>query len=214
MPNKTRLNKLDTFIVELDTGLRTLLAKPRSERAHPDANIAEADLTLAEKAHASALMRINHTGEVCAQALYSGQALTAHSAETTLALKQAAQEETDHLAWCETRIAQLGGRTSVLNPLFYAGSFTMGVIAGALGDQWNLGFVAETEKQVEAHLASHLNKLPESDLKTRKIIEIMQQDEAKHAQEAKQLGAAELPAPAKFLMKQVSTLMTTSTYYL
>lgn len=214
MSKKIRLNKLDAFIVELDTGLRTLLAKPHSARVHPDDDIAEADLSATEKAHASALMRVNHTGEVCAQALYSGQALTAHRPETTLALKQAAQEETDHLAWCETRISQLGGRTSLLNPLFYAGSFSMGVIAGALGDRWNLGFVAETEKQVEAHLASHLNKLPESDLKTRTIIEKMQQDEAKHAREAKQLGAAELPAPAKFLMQQVSTLMTTSTYYL
>ena len=208
------LNRLDTLIVELDTGLRTLLAKPRSVRAHPDADLFDTDLTEAEKAHASALMRVNHTGEVCAQALYSGQALTAHHPETALALKHAAQEETEHLAWCETRIAQLGGRTSVLNPLFYAGSFTMGAIAGALGDKWNLGFVAETEKQVEAHLASHLDKLPESDKKTRKIIEQMQLDEAKHAAEAKQLGAVELPAPAKFLMKQVSKLMTASSYYL
>lgn len=208
------LNRLDTLIIEIDTGLRTLLAKPRSVRAHPDADLTEADLSEAEKANASALMRVNHTGEVCAQALYSGQALTAHSAEIALALKQAAQEETEHLAWCETRITQLGGHTSLLNPLFYAGSFTMGAIAGALGDKWSLGFVAETEKQVEAHLASHLDKLPESDQKTRKIIEQMQLDEAKHAKEAKQLGAAELPAPAKFFMKQASKLMTASTYYL
>lgn len=214
MSNKTRLDKLDVFIIELDTGLRTLLAKSHSARTHPDADVAEADLSSTEKSHASALMRINHTGEVCAQALYSGQALTAYRPETALALKQAAQEETDHLAWCETRITQLSGRTSLLNPLFYAGSFTMGAIAGAFGDKWSLGFVAETEKQVEAHLASHLNKLPESDLKTRTIVEKMQHDEARHAQEAKQLGAVELPASAKFLMKQVSTLMTTSTYYL
>lgn len=208
------LNRLDTLITEFDTGLRTLLAKPRSVRPHPDANLAEADLSEAEKAHASALMRVNHTGEVCAQALYSGQALTAHRPETALALKHAAQEETEHLAWCETRISQLGGHTSLINPLFYAGSFTMGAVAGALGDKWNLGFVAETEKQVEAHLASHLQKLPESDLKTRKIIEQMQRDEAKHADEAKQLGAAELPTPVKFLMKKISKLMTTSSYYL
>lgn len=208
------LNRLDTLITEFDTGLRTLLAKPRSVRPHPDANLAEADLSEAEKALASALMRVNHTGEVCAQALYSGQALTAHRPETALALKHAAQEETEHLAWCETRISQLGGHTSLLNPLFYAGSFTMGAVAGALGDKWNLGFVAETEKQVEAHLASHLEKLPESDQKTRKIIEQMQRDEAKHADEAKQLGAAELPTPVKFLMKKMSKLMTTSSYYL
>lgn len=208
------LNRLDTLITEFDTGLRTLLAKPRSVRPHPDANLAEADLSEAEKAHASALMRVNHTGEVCAQALYSGQALTAHHPKTAYALKHAAQEETEHLAWCETRISQLGGHTSLLNPLFYAGSFTMGVVAGALGDKWNLGFVAETEKQVEAHLVSHLEKLPESDLKTRKIIVQMQHDEAKHADEANQLGAAELPTPVKFLMRKMSKLMTTSSYYL
>lgn len=208
------LSKLDTLIIEFDTGLRTLLAKPRSIRAHPDADIAETDLSEGEKNQASALMRVNHTGEVCAQALYSGQALTAHRPETTAALKQAAIEETEHLAWCETRITELGGRTSLLNPLFYAGSFTMGVIAGALGDKWNLGFLAETEKQVGEHLANHLEKLPQSDQKTRKIIQQMQLDEAKHAREAKQYGAAELPAPAKFLMKKVSKLMTTSSYYL
>jgi ubiquinone biosynthesis monooxygenase Coq7 len=205
---------LDTLIIEFDTGLRTLLAKAKSVRPHPDADIAEATLSDAEKNHASALMRVNHTGEVCAQALYSGQALTSHSANTAAALRQAALEETEHLAWCETRIAQLGGRTSLLNPVFYAGAFTMGAIAGALGDKWNLGFVAETEKQVEAHLASHLDKLPQSDQKTRKIIEQMQQDEAHHADEAKRLGAAELPAVAKALMKQMSSLMTKSTYYL
>lgn len=205
---------LDTLIIEFDTGLRTLLAKAKSVRPHPDADIAEATLSDAEKNHASALMRVNHTGEVCAQALYSGQALTSHSANTVAALRQAALEETEHLAWCETRIAQLGGRTSLLNPVFYAGAFTMGAIAGVLGDKWNLGFVAETEKQVEAHLASHLDKLPQSDQKTRKIIEQMQQDEAHHADEAKRLGAAELPAVAKALMKQMSSLMTKSTYYL
>lgn len=205
---------LDILITEFDKGLRTLLAQPHSLRVHPDTDISESPLTDIEKKHASALMRVNHTGEVCAQALYSGQVLTARHPETTAALKNAALEETEHLAWCETRISQLGGRTSVLNPVFYAGSFTMGVIAGALGDIWNLGFVAETEKQVEAHLAGHLNKLPLTDTKTRVIIEQMQLDEAKHAREAKQQGAADLPIPAKFLMKQVSKLMTTTSYYL
>jgi ubiquinone biosynthesis monooxygenase Coq7 len=208
------LNRLDTLIVEFDTGLRTLLAKPHSARTHPDANIAESELTEAEKKQAGALMRVNHTGEVCAQALYSGQSLTSKSAETAAALKQAALEETEHLAWCETRIAELGGRTSLLNPLFYFGSFSLGAIAGVVGDKWSLGFVEETEKQVGTHLASHLEKLPQADQKTRKIIEQMQQDEAKHANEAKQHGAAELPAPVKFLMQQVSKLMTSSSYYL
>jgi ubiquinone biosynthesis monooxygenase Coq7 len=208
------LNRFDTLITEFDTGLRTLLAKPHSARMHPDANIAEADLSEAEKKQAGALMRVNHTGEVCAQALYSGQSLTSKSTETTAALKQAAQEETEHLAWCESRITQLGSRTSLLNPLFYLGSFSLGAIAGAVGDKWSLGFVEETEKQVGAHLISHLEKLPQVDQKTRKIIEQMQEDEAKHANEAKQHGAVELPAPVKFLMKQVSKLMTSSSYYL
>ncbi len=209
-----KIPTLDTLMTEFDKGLRTLLAQPHSLRTHPDASVAEGTLSDIEKKHASALMRVNHTGEVCAQALYSGQALTARRAETTAALKHAALEETEHLAWCETRIAQLGGRTSLLNPVFYVGSFTMGVIAGALGDKWSLGFLAETEKQVEAHLASHLDRLPEADQKTRTIVEQMQQDEAKHALDAKQQGAADLPLPVKFLMKQASKLMTTSTYYL
>lgn len=209
-----KLPDLDTLITEFDKGLRTLVAQPRSQRIHPDAAIADSDMSEAEKKHATALMRVNHTGEVCAQALYSGQALTAHSPHITAALQQAAQEETEHLAWCESRIKQLGGRTSLLNPLFYAGSFGLGIVAGVLGDKWNLGFLAETEKQVGAHLSSHLDKLPESDLKTRKIIEQMQADEAKHADVAMQQGGAELPAPAKFLMNKVSKLMTTSAYYL
>ncbi|MGB4812455.1 MAG: 2-polyprenyl-3-methyl-6-methoxy-1,4-benzoquinone monooxygenase [Methylophilaceae bacterium] len=213
MLNKLRLNKLDALIVEFDTGLRTLLAKPHSLRPHPDANIAESQLSEAEKKHVSALMRINHTGEVCAQALYSGQALTAKNSATHSTMQQSAREETEHLAWCENRITELGGRTSLLNPLFYAGSFTLGTIAGALGDQWSLGFLEETENQVGAHLANHLEQLPVSDEKSRKIIEQMQRDEAHHAHEAHQLGAADLPAPAKFLMKQMSKLMTKTTYH-
>lgn len=203
---------IDKFITEFDTGLRTLLVKPHSRRPQPDLDIAEADLTASDKKHAAALMRINHSGEVCAQALYSGQVLTSKHAATSVVLKQAAQEETEHLAWCETRIEQLGGRTSLLNPLFYAGSFTMGVIAGALGDKWNLGFLAETEKQVGAHLASHLQQLPLADEKTRTIVAQMQRDEAKHEEQAIAHGAAELPALAKFLMNNISKLMTTAAY--
>lgn len=205
---------LDKLIVEFDVGLRTLFAKPHSLRAHPDADIEEATLNTTEKNQVAALMRVNHTGEVCAQALYSGQALTAHRPTITAALKQAAQEETEHLAWCETRIQQLDGHTSLLNPLFYVASFSMGVVAGALGDKWNLGFLAETEKQVEAHLADHLQQLPEADQKTRNIIEQMQIDEAKHADQAIQYGAAELPEMAKFLMQKVSKLMTMAAYRL
>ena len=208
------MNNLDRLITEFDTGLRTLMAKPHSARPHPDSNITEENLSEIDKKKSAALMRVNHTGEVCAQALYSGQSLTSRSDETATALKQAAIEETEHLAWCETRIAQLGGRTSILNPIFYIGSFGLGAIAGAVGDKWSLGFVEETEKQVGEHLTGHLEKLAQSDQKTRRIIEQMQQDEAKHANEAKQQGAAELPAPVKFLMRQVSKLMTTSSYYL
>jgi ubiquinone biosynthesis monooxygenase Coq7 len=176
------IKNLDDLIIEFDKGLRTLFAQPRSLRPHPDQDIEETALNAAEKKHAGALMRVNHTGEVCAQALYSGQALTARNSATTAALQQAAQEETEHLAWCEKRIKQLGTHTSVLNPLFYAGSFTLGSIAGAMGDKWNLGFLAETVKQVGAHLASHLQKFPTADLKTRKIVEQMQQDVANHAE--------------------------------
>lgn len=203
----------DTCITEFDRGLRTLFAKPSSVREHPDQATPEADLTTGEKQYAARLMRVNHTGEVCAQALYSGQVITSRDATVTAALQQAAIEETEHLAWCESRIKSLGGRTSVLNPVFYAGSFSMGVLAGALGDKWNLGFLAETEKQVGEHLASHLNKLPEQDLKTKKIVTQMQIDEANHAEQAWDHGAASLPVPVKMLMSNVSKLMTKASYY-
>lgn len=209
-----RHSTLDRFISEFDTGLRTLLAKPHSLRAHPDAHVPEADLTEAEKKHARSLMRINHTGEVCAQALYSGQALTARDAATSKTMQQAAREETEHLAWCESRIHELGGRTSLLNPLFYAGSFAIGATAGALGDKWSLGFLEETEKQVGEHLNSHLAQLPQADEKSRSIIEQMRIDEAKHENDAKVLGAAKLPAPIRFGMKLMSKVMTASTYHL
>lgn len=209
-----RHTTLDRLICEFDVGLRTLLAKPHSQRAHPDADIPEANLTNAEKKHACALMRINHTGEVCAQALYSGQALTARNAATSQTMQQAAREETEHLAWCESRINELGGHTSLLNPLFYASSFAIGATAGALGDKWSLGFLEETEKQVGEHLSSHLTKLPEADEKSRSIVEQMRVDEAKHANDAHLLGAAQLPPPVKFCMKLMSKVMTASTYHL
>ena len=209
-----RLLTTDKLICAFDTGLRTLLAKHHSERQHPDADLDEPVLNEQEKKHVSALMRVNHTGEVCAQALYSGQALTAQSAATTITMQQAAREETEHLAWCESRIEALGGHTSILNPLFYAGSFAIGAVAGALGDKWSLGFLEETEKQVGAHLASHLNQLPMIDEKSRRIIEQMQVDEAKHANDAKQQGAAELPTPIKFCMTKMSQLMTSTTYHI
>lgn len=159
-------------------------------------------------------MRINHVGEICAQALYSGQAFVSNNPRVVNALKQAAIEETDHLAWCEARIQELGGRKSLLNPLWYVGSFGLGTVAGLLGERWNLGFLAETEKQVEAHLDSHLGKLAPEDTKTRCIIEQMKIDERQHADLAQDLGAAELPAVAQYGMKLTSKLMTNTSYYL
>ncbi|HWU83437.1 MAG TPA: 2-polyprenyl-3-methyl-6-methoxy-1,4-benzoquinone monooxygenase [Methylophilaceae bacterium] len=205
---------LDRLIIEFDRSLRTLLADAHSVRPHPDARLADSPLQDAEKKAAAALMRVNHTGEVCAQALYNGQSLTARNPETVAALRQASQEETEHLAWCNKRIAELGGRPSVLNPVFYTGSFALGAIAGALGDRWNLGFLAETERQVGRHLDEHLQRLPTSDIKSRAILEQMRTDEAEHAATAVAHGAAELPKPAKLAMQLVSKVMTRTAYYL
>jgi ubiquinone biosynthesis monooxygenase Coq7 len=205
---------LDKLIIEFDKGLKTLTASAHSVRPHPDENIQETDLSAEEKRHALGLMRINHCGEVCAQALYNGQSLTAKNPQIVEALQQASKEETEHLAWCEKRIHTLGGHTSLLNPLWYAGSFTLGAIAGAIGDKWNLGFLAETEHQVGAHLDKHLHELPANDEKSRAILEQMKTDEAYHADTAISLGGAELPAPIKSAMKQMSKVMTSTTYYL
>lgn len=204
---------LDKFIIEFDKGLRTLAASARSVRQHPDEKITDTQLNADEKRHAIGLMRINHCGEVCAQALYNGQALTANNPQTVKALQQASKEETEHLAWCEKRIQDLGGHTSVFNPLWYAGSFTLGAIAGAIGDKWNLGFLAETERQVGAHLDKHLQELPAGDSKSRAILEQMKIDEAEHANTAVRLGGAELPKPVKLAMKQMSKVMTSTTYH-
>ena len=205
---------LDKLIIEFDKGLKTLTASAHSVRPHPDENIQETDLSAEEKRHALGLMRINHCGEVCAQALYNGQSLTAKNPQIVEALQQASKEETEHLAWCEKRIHTLGGHTSLLNPLWYAGSFTLGAIAGAIGDKWNLGFLAETEHQVGAHLDKHLHELPANDEKSRAILEQMKTDEAHHADTAISLGGAKLPAPIKSAMKQMSKVMTSTTYYL
>lgn len=204
----------DQLITTFDTGLRTLFANAQAARPRPDAALEEPALADSSKQHAAALMRINHVGEVCAQALYSGQALTSKNPQIVKALEHAAAEETDHLAWCEARINELGGRKSLLNPLWYAGSFTLGAFAGSIGDKWNLGFLAETENQVAAHLQSHLQQLSDEDIKTRTIVQQMQQDEATHASEANALGAIELPAPIKAGMKIASKMMTKTAYYI
>jgi len=203
---------IDRLIVAFDNGLRTLMAPARSARPHPDATIDDGDLDAAQRILSAALMRVNHTGEICAQALYQGQALTARNPSARAALEQAAAEETDHLAWTEQRIAELGSRVSVLNPLFYAGSFALGAIAGIAGDKWNLGFLAETERQVESHLDSHLGRLPDADAKSRAIVDQMKADEARHARTAVEHGGAELPQPLKQAMKLGSKLMTETTF--
>ena len=206
--------RIDELIIGFDKGLRTLFSPARSTRAVPGATLPDAGMDAAQRALAAALMRVNHSGEICAQALYQGQALTARDSTARVALEAAAQEETEHLAWTEQRIAELGGRKSLLNPLWYAGSFAIGAAAGALGDKWNLGFLAETERQVERHLEGHLARLPETDRKSRAIVEQMCADEARHACTARQHGGAELPAPVKAAMQASSKVMTGAAFLL
>ena len=203
----------DTLILAFDKALRTLFVAAPTTRGVPGRDCVEPQLTVQEKAHAGALMRINHVGEVCAQALYQGQAMTCCDPKIRLALEKAAHEETEHLAWTEQRINQLGGRKSVLSPLCYLGAFSMGALAGKLGDGWNLGFLAETERQVEAHLEHHLCELPEQDATSRAIVEQMKIDEASHAETAVRLGAKELPLPIKAAMKLAAGVMTRAAYY-
>ena len=205
--------RIDELIIGFDKGLRTLFAPARSTRTMPGANLVDADMDAAQRALSAALMRVNHSGEICAQALYQGQALTARDSGARAALEVAAQEETEHLAWTERRIAELGGSKSVLNPLFYAGSFAIGAVSGLLGDKWNLGFLAETERQVVHHLEGHLERLPVEDQKSRAIIEQMRDDEARHATSALEHGAAEMPAPVKAAMTASSKMMTETAYW-
>lgn len=203
----------DALIIALDTGLRTVLTPAQTVRAIPGKDLPDAELSAADKKHAAGLMRVNHVGEVCAQALYQGQALTARNPAAKAALAVAAKEETEHLAWCEARIDALGGRKSLLNPLWYASSLALGMAAGALGDKWNLGFLAETERQVGAHLASHLTELPEADAKSRAVVEQMQVDEARHAESALAHGGMVLPEPVKGAMLLMSRVMTKTAYW-
>ena len=204
---------IEKIIIGFDSALRTLLTPAQTIRIVPGNDCPETELTNTEKRESTALMRINHTGEVCAQALYQGQALTARDNIVQQNLTQAACEETEHLAWTERRIKELGGRKSLLNPLWYSGSFVIGTVAGMLGDKWNLGFLAETERQVEAHLARHLQRLPQQDEKSRAIVSQMQIDEGQHATTAMHHGGVELPASVKLLMKLGSKVMTQTTYW-
>ena len=203
----------DRLIIEFDRALRTLAAPARSTRATPGHELPEAALDDSQRQEAIGLMRVNHCGEVCAQALYQGQALTSRQPAVRAALQQAANEETEHLAWTERRIAELGGHKSVFNPVWYAGSLAMGVTAGLLGDKWNLGFLEETEYQVEAHLNEHLESLPAQDAKSRAIVSQMREDEVRHAETAHELGAAKLPLPVKGLMHVTSLVMKKSSYW-
>jgi ubiquinone biosynthesis monooxygenase Coq7 len=200
---------VDRLIAEFDRALRAIAGVANASRSSPGASLPES-IDESERAHAAALMRVNHVGEICAQALYQGQALTARNEETRLALEQAAREEQDHLAWCAERIRELGGRPSLLNPLWYAGSFAIGAVAGAVGDRWSLGFLAETERQVEEHLGGHLDQL--KDQRTRAVVSAMQDDEARHRASALDLGGEELPEPVKRAMRLASKVMTTVAY--
>jgi 3-demethoxyubiquinol 3-hydroxylase len=208
------MSPIDQLITGFDRALRTVAGAPRAARPSPAEGVPEAGLAGAERSHAAALMRVNHVGEVCAQALYQGQALTARDPAARQGLERAAREEEDHLAWSAQRIRELGGRTSLLNPLWYAGALAMGAAAGALGDKWNLGFLAETERQVEEHLSGHLDALPAADLRTRAVVEAMRADEARHRDAALALGAAEFPRPIKDAMRLAARVMTTVAYRL
>ncbi len=206
---------IDKICLEFDKALKTLApnSHKKAERFHGAENLPEADLSLTEKKQAAALMRVNHVGEVCAQALYQGQAMTAHLDSVKEQMKQASDEEQDHLIWCANRIHELDGHTSYLTPFFYCGAYTMGAIAGAIGDRWSLGFVAETEKQVTVHLESHLERLPIQDRKTKIILEKMRAEEIQHAETAIQAGGAELPSPIKKAMELAAKCMTNTAYY-
>lgn len=205
----------DQLIMNADTALRTLFGEPLvTDRPYPAEDISDAEFSDQERKNIAGLMRVNHSGEVSAQALYQGQALTAKNIEIKEKLQEAALEENDHLEWTKNRLNELGSHTSFINPLVYGGSFAIGAFAGAIGDKWNLGFLAETENQVVEHLESHLNKLPGGDLRSRAILEQMKIDELKHATTAIENGAAPLPPTVKTLMAAMSKVMTGTTYYI
>lgn len=203
---------VDTLITEFDSALRTVFTTARSTRPVPGDELPDAELSDAERQTTAALMRVNHVGEICAQALYQGQALTSRDPDIRDALRQAAAEETEHLAWTEQRINELGGRKSLLNPLWYSGALAIGMLAGRFGDKWNLGFLAETERQVEAHLNGHLDRVAPQDEKSKAILQQMKIDEVNHANTALALGGKELPFPVKGLMKLSAKVMTKTAY--
>jgi 3-demethoxyubiquinol 3-hydroxylase len=199
----------DRILISLDNALRTVAGAVHAGRPNPAGPHRPESLADHDKQLSGALMRVNHVGEVCAQALYQAQALTARSEGLRLQMEHAAREELDHLAWTQQRLDELGDRPSWLNPLWYAGAFGIGLLAGRLGDKVSLGFVIETERQVEQHLASHLDRLPAADARSRAIVEVMKDDEARHAQDASKAGGLNLPAPLRGLMRTAARVMTT-----
>ncbi|MBU3641241.1 2-polyprenyl-3-methyl-6-methoxy-1,4-benzoquinone monooxygenase [Polynucleobacter sp. Fuers-14] len=207
------MSPIDRLILEFDTALRSVVGGAHAHRPTPGSDFGgNSGLDAVERKHAAGLMRVNHVGEVCAQALYQSQKLVARNPEIQEMLDHSGQEEMDHLAWCENRLQELGSHTSYLNPLWYAGSFAIGLAAGLAGDKWSLGFVAETEKQVENHLESHLEKLPKEDQRSRAIVDQMRIDEIAHGQAAKNAGGANLPEPIQKIMQAMSRIMTTTAY--
>ncbi|GLQ96818.1 2-polyprenyl-3-methyl-6-methoxy-1,4-benzoquinone monooxygenase [Dyella mobilis] len=212
--NVRTLTPLDRLLAGIERALETVAGSPEAHRASPSHGLADAELDDAERRHAAGLMRINHTGEVCAQALYDGQAALARKEENRAHLQHAAAEETDHLAWCSERLRELESRPSLLNPLWYAGSYAIGAAAALAGDRISLGFVVETEKQVEAHLADHLDRLPTQDERSRAVLKQMQADEVQHAQAAREHGGIALPFPIPQLMHVSSMVMKTVAYRL
>jgi ubiquinone biosynthesis monooxygenase Coq7 len=208
------LSPLDRWLVEAQRGLDTVFGNPPAQRPNPAGDTPDVALDEVEQRHAAGLMRINHVGEVCAQGLYFGQAAVARDPETRAHLLDAAQEETDHLAWCADRLRELDSQPSLFNPLWYAGSYALGALAGLRGDGWSLGFVVETEHQVEAHLDEHLESLPPADLRSREILTVMKADEARHAEHAQHAGARALPPPIPTLMAGASKVMKAVAYRL
>ena len=215
--NSTHRNfsPLDRLIASVDEALRLSTGSaPDNERSNPASDTPDVDLSEDDRRHVAGLMRVNHAGEICAQALYAGQAMTARNPEVAEKMQQAADEEIDHLAWCTERLEELGDRPSVLNPLWYMGSFAIGAFAGAAGDRWSLGFLMETERQVEAHIEDHMGQLPAADGRSHAILNQMKTDEASHADMAEEAGAADLPQTVKKTMAAVSMIMKTLAYRL
>ena len=213
MENKRHYSEIDRLLIVAGNTLSVLCKPAAASREYPGKS-ATIELSPEDRRRSAGYMRVNHVGEVCAQALYQSQALTARNGETRRKMAAAAAEEIDHLAWCEQRLEELDSRKSLLNPLWYAGSFAIGAAAGLAGDRWNLGFVEETEKQVVDHLENHLAELPEADIRSREVVSQMQADEARHARMAREAGASPLPEPVRGLMRRVSKVMTRTAYWL